>query len=48
MKLDELIEELHILFDKEKVNIDAVKQTMESYKSNFDDWGKYAHFSPHR
>ncbi|XP_046857591.1 cysteine dioxygenase type 1-like [Xenia sp. Carnegie-2017] len=48
MKLDELIEELHILFDKEKVNIDAVKQTMESYKSNFDDWEKYAHFSPHR
>jgi cysteine dioxygenase len=48
MKLEELIEKLHALFAEKEVNTDVVKHVMESYESNLDDWGKYAHFSPHR
>ena len=48
MKFEELITQLHDLFADDEVNIDLVKHVMESYKSNPEDWRKYAHFSPHR
>ena len=48
MKLEELIEKLHVCFANEEVNIDDVKHVMECYDSNIEDWEKYAYFSPHR
>ena len=48
MNFDELIEKLHVLFADNEVNIDEVKRVMGSYKSNFEDWKKYAHFSQHK
>ena len=51
MKFEELIKELHVLAEK-NANIAEVKEevirVMESYKSNKDDWKKYAHFSAQR
>ena len=46
--LKELIDELHKIFDSDKVNIDHAKQVLESYQSNPDDWKKYAIFDQHR
>ncbi|XP_050396967.1 cysteine dioxygenase type 1 [Patella vulgata] len=46
--LEELIQELHKVFDSDKVNVDYVKRLMTLYISNRKDWKKYAKFDPHR
>ena len=46
--LQELIESLHVLFAKEKVNVEDVQAVMENYRSNEDDWEQYAKFDHHR
>lgn len=46
--LDDLIKELHQIFESDKVNIDYVKALMNMYKSNPREWKKYAKFDPHR
>jgi cysteine dioxygenase len=40
--LDELIEELHVLFSGDSVNVDQIYALMRSYKSNPAEWRKYA------
>ncbi|CAL4069346.1 unnamed protein product, partial [Meganyctiphanes norvegica] len=40
--LDELRTELHRVFDEDHVNVDYVKELMESYQSKPADWKKYA------
>jgi len=40
--LDQLIEELHVLFSGESVNVDQIYALMRSYKSNPAEWRKYA------
>jgi cysteine dioxygenase len=42
--LDELIQELHVLFSGESVNVDQIYALMRSYKSNPAEWRKYAVF----
>lgn len=46
--LDELIASLHVLFEDDKVNIEDVKEVMENYTSNEEEWGKYAIYDNHR
>ncbi|XP_060081912.1 cysteine dioxygenase type 1-like [Ylistrum balloti] len=46
--LNDLISELHKVFEADKVNVDYVKELMTSYKSNRDDWKKFAKFDLHR
>jgi len=46
--LDELIEELHVLFSGESVNVDQIYALMRSYKSNPAEWRKYAVFDQHK
>lgn len=46
--LKELIEELHKVFDSDRVNVDYVKALMYSYKSNPQDWKQYAKFDEFR
>lgn len=46
--LDELIEELHKVFDSDHVNVEYVTELMASYKSNPKDWKKFAIFDLHR
>ncbi|XP_022917051.1 cysteine dioxygenase type 1 [Onthophagus taurus] len=46
--LEQLIEELRIVFDSDQVDIDYVKELMTSYKSNKEDWAKYAMFDRFR
>ena len=46
--LDELIAELHKVFDEERVNVEYVKALLTSYRSNPKDWRKYAKYDPHR
>ena len=48
MSLQMLVEKLHVLFAEDKVNVEEVQQTMESYQSNYQEWKKYANFDPHR
>ncbi|XP_072379438.1 cysteine dioxygenase type 1 isoform X1 [Diabrotica undecimpunctata] len=42
--LDDLIKELRLIFESDKVNIDLVSYVMKSYKSCPADWKKYAKF----
>lgn len=42
--LEELIEELYKVFEYNEVDVDYVQALMESYKSNPQDWRKYAKF----
>ena len=46
--LDDLIRELRCAFDENVVNVEYVKALLSKYKSNPDDWKKYAQFQPHR
>lgn len=46
--LDELIKELHKVFDSDHVNVEYVTELMASYKSNPKDWKKFAIFDLHR
>lgn len=46
--LEELQAHLHHVFESEEVNIEMVETLMNAYKSNRQDWGKYAKFDPYR
>jgi len=46
--LQELIEELHKVFDADRVNVEYVKALMAAYKSNPQDWKQYAKFDDFR
>ncbi|XP_072021087.1 cysteine dioxygenase type 1-like [Amphiura filiformis] len=46
--LQELIESLHVLFSTDKVNVEEVQSVMENYKSDEDDWDKFAKYDHHR
>ena len=46
--LDELIKELHKVFSNDKIQVEAVKSLMASYKSSPKDWKKYSKFDTHR
>lgn len=46
--LNDLIEELKLVFVSDSVNIDLVNYLMKSYKSNPIDWKKYAKFDRYR
>lgn len=46
--LDDLIQELKKVFEKDRVNIELVRYLMESYKSTPADWKKYAKFDRYR
>ncbi|XP_067941625.1 cysteine dioxygenase type 1-like [Watersipora subatra] len=45
---DELVERLHEVFESDEVDIDYVKELMTSYKSNPDEWIRYAQFDKYR
>lgn len=46
--LQDLVQELHRAFDGDVVDVDHVKQLMNSYKSNPADWKKFAKFDRYR
>ena len=46
--LDELILELHKVFNYDRVNVDYVKHLLSLYKSRAKDWKKFAKFDDHR
>jgi len=46
--LDQLIAELHKVFDSDRVNVDYVKALLSSYTSKPKDWRKFAKFDTHR
>lgn len=46
--LNELITELHRVFDSERVNIEYVNHLLLSYKSNPMEWKKFAKFDRYR
>ncbi|KAM6930265.1 cysteine dioxygenase type 1 [Xenentodon cancila] len=46
--LDDLIRILHQIFASDKINVEEVQQVMESYKSNPEEWKKYAKFDKFR
>ncbi|XP_077571966.1 cysteine dioxygenase type 1-like isoform X2 [Stigmatopora nigra] len=46
--LQQLIQMLHEMFKSNAVNVEEVKELMESYQSNPDDWKKFAIFDQHR
>ncbi|KAF7996824.1 hypothetical protein HCN44_002470 [Aphidius gifuensis] len=48
LTLVELIEKLHDAFNVDVVDIDYVQDLMSMYKSNPQDWKKYAKFDRHR
>jgi cysteine dioxygenase len=48
LSFTQMIEELHRVFAEEKVNVDEVWSILEAYKSNREDWKKYAVYDQHR
>ncbi|XP_057687909.1 cysteine dioxygenase type 1 [Corythoichthys intestinalis] len=46
--LQELTKMLHEIFKEDSINVEEVTELMESYKSNPQDWKKYAIFDKHR
>lgn len=46
--LDDLINELRVIFDKDTVNVEYVNYLMKSYKSNPIEWKKFAKFDRYR
>lgn len=46
--LDDLINELHKVFEDDDVNVEYVQTLMTSYLSNRHDWKKFAKFDQHR
>ncbi|XP_057368544.1 cysteine dioxygenase type 1-like [Daphnia carinata] len=46
--LDELKAQLHRAFENDRVDVDFVKDLMESYKSNEAEWKKYAIFDRYK
>lgn len=48
LTLGDLIDKLHDAFDVDIVDIDYVQDLMSMYRSNPQDWKKYAKFDRHR
>lgn len=48
LTLDELVEKLHDAFNVDVVDIDYVQDLMSMYRSNPQDWKKYAKFDRQR
>jgi len=46
--LDDLITVLRLIFDSDNIDVNYVQDVMFAYKSNPNDWRKYAHFDKHR
>ncbi|KAK2837807.1 hypothetical protein Q5P01_015019 [Channa striata] len=46
--LDELIQILHKIFESDRINVEEVQNIMESYKSNPQEWSRYAKFDKYR
>ncbi|XP_054281090.1 cysteine dioxygenase type 1 [Macrosteles quadrilineatus] len=46
--LNDLIRELHVVFESDHVNIEYVHALMSSYKSNPADWKKFAKFDRYK
>ena len=46
--LDDLIRELYKVFEGDEVNVEYVSGLMSSYKSNPQDWKKFAKFDRYR
>lgn len=46
--LVDLIRELHVVFESDSVNVEYVHYLMKAYKSNPQDWKKYAKFDRYR
>lgn len=46
--LEDLIKELHKVFEDDSVNIELVNYLMKSYKSSREEWKKYAKFDRFR
>lgn len=46
--LEDLIRELHVVFESDSVNVETVHHLMSTYKSNPVDWRKYAKFDRYR
>lgn len=46
--LEELVRALHEVFEDDNVNVEEVRELMESYVSNEEDWRKYANYDPYR
>ncbi|XP_041356379.1 cysteine dioxygenase type 1-like [Gigantopelta aegis] len=46
--LDELLKQLEKIFSKDRVNVEYVTALMKAYKSNPEDWKKYAMMDQHK
>ncbi|CAH1164745.1 unnamed protein product [Phaedon cochleariae] len=46
--LDDLIEQLRIIFESDSVDVDLVHYVLKSYKSNPADWKRFAKFDRYR
>lgn len=46
--LNDLINELRVIFDSDTVNVEYVDYLMKSYKSNPIEWKKFAKFDRYR
>jgi cysteine dioxygenase len=46
--LDDLIASLRLIFDSDNIDVNFVQDVMYAYKSNPNEWRKYAHFDKHR
>lgn len=46
--LSDLVRELNYIFESDHVNIELVHYVMKSYKSNPQDWKKFAKFNRYR
>jgi len=46
--LDDLINQLRVVFQSDCVDVDYVRALLAAYKSNSKDWKQYAIFDPHR
>lgn len=46
--MQDVIDELHRVFDGDSVDVDYVKELLESYSSRSKDWKKYVNFDAYR
>ena len=44
--IDDLCKDLHMVFSADHINVDYVKKLLENYKSNPEDWEKFALYDP--
>lgn len=46
--MEQLVQTLHEIFEYDDIDIDDVREVMESYVSKEEDWRKYANYDPYR